>query len=109
MPALCFTVLTRFVGEPVAFVATFIVVWNTLLVTGFDDWSNVHHDPMVAFPLLAAPNRIHTQQPNSEFAARQVFKLFLESLCLTQSQPECSYRLPTTHSVQDEYILCSMG
>jgi hypothetical protein len=55
MPSLCFTVLTRFVGEPVGFVATFIVVWNTLLVTGFDDWSNVHHDPMVAFPLLATP------------------------------------------------------
>jgi putative membrane protein len=45
----------------VAAISTTIVVWNALLVVGFDDFSGVHHDPLsvaggLSLPLLKLPS-----------------------------------------------------
>ena len=45
-----------------AAVATFICVFNALCVTGYDDFSNVHHDPILqmALPVLSLPSMFFT-------------------------------------------------
>lgn len=47
----------------VAFVGFFVCVFNVLLVDGFDDFSNVHHEPLIEgfrFPLLKMPSEFFT-------------------------------------------------
>jgi len=43
-------------------VATFICVFNAVLVTGFDDFAGVHHDALVSigFPALSLPAMFFT-------------------------------------------------
>jgi hypothetical protein len=41
-------------------IAAFVVAWNCLLVTGYDDFQGIHHDPFailsgLTFPLMALP------------------------------------------------------
>ena len=45
-----------------AAVATFICVFNALCVTGYDDFSNIHHDPLVnlGLPVLSLPAMFFT-------------------------------------------------
>jgi ion channel-forming bestrophin family protein len=45
-----------------AAVATFICTFNALLVVGFDDFANVHHDPLInlGLPLLSLPAMFFT-------------------------------------------------
>ena len=45
-----------------AAVATFICVFNALCVTGYDDFSNVHHDPLmsIGLPVLSLPSMFFT-------------------------------------------------
>jgi putative membrane protein len=45
-----------------AYIATFLVVWNALLVVGYDDFSGVHHDPLTSsvLPLLKLPSEPFT-------------------------------------------------
>lgn len=45
-----------------AAVATFICVFNALCVTGYDDFSNVHHDPLlqIGLPALSLPAMFFT-------------------------------------------------
>lgn len=45
-----------------AAVATFICVFNALCVTGYDDFSNVHHDPLISIglPVLSLPAMFFT-------------------------------------------------
>ena len=45
------------------FVAGFICVFNALLATGYDDFSGVHHDPLVGnigVPILSLPSMFFT-------------------------------------------------
>jgi putative membrane protein len=46
----------------VAYIATFLVAWNALLVVGYDDFSGVHHDPLASsvLPLLQLPSEPFT-------------------------------------------------
>jgi len=43
-------------------VATFICVFNALLVAGFDDFAGVHHDPLISIglPVLSLPSQFFT-------------------------------------------------
>jgi hypothetical protein len=45
-----------------AAVATFICVFNALCVTGYDDFSNIHHDPLIqmSLPVLSLPAMFFT-------------------------------------------------
>jgi hypothetical protein len=45
-----------------AAVATFICTFNALLVAGFDDFANVHHDPLInlGLPALSLPSMFFT-------------------------------------------------
>jgi hypothetical protein len=45
-----------------AAVATFICVFNALCVTGYDDFSNIHHDPLIqmGLPVLSLPSMFFT-------------------------------------------------
>mgnify|MGYP003477040580 CR=1 FL=1 len=44
------------------FVATFICVFNALLAAGYDDFSGVHHSPLVdiGLPVLSLPSAFFT-------------------------------------------------
>jgi hypothetical protein len=43
----------------IASTAAFAILWNCLLVTGYDDFQGIHYDPIIisglSFPLLALP------------------------------------------------------
>jgi len=43
-------------------VATFICVFNALLVAGFDDFAGAHHDPLISIglPVLSLPSQFFT-------------------------------------------------
>jgi hypothetical protein len=45
-----------------AAVATFICAFNALCVTGYDDFSNIHHDPLIqmGLPVLSLPSMFFT-------------------------------------------------
>lgn len=97
-------------------VATFVVVFNALLVTGWEDFRWVHHDPLVrGYPLLYLPlaGFTLTSPALGLLLGRLPFPNTVDNGRASDWYADKSHPYPVlvtcSHSLQNKYVVQAMG